>query len=196
MSPNSRASLIRSATSRRFVGREMLDLRLQLLQPFLGDQSFTSHVRSSSSSSAAPAQGGLPAQKRPKARRLGRARARAGRAIIAMRFARRPCRRGAAGPAASSSRTSSRLSVRWKRSALGALVTERARRTRGRTCAGCAPRARRPSAPRRGRAPSAARPRSPRRRRRRSRAAGQLGEDPRVAEGAAGDHHRVGARLA
>ena len=48
MSPNSRASLIALRDLAALDGREMLDLRLQLLEPLLGDQRFTSHVLSSS----------------------------------------------------------------------------------------------------------------------------------------------------
>ena len=78
MSPNSRASLIRAATSRRLIGREVLDLRLELLQPLLGDQRFTSHVVVLFLVLYRPHEAGLPAQKRPKRDASLRARARAG----------------------------------------------------------------------------------------------------------------------
>ena len=46
MSPNSRASLMRSATSRRFSRGEVLDLLLELLEPFRGEDDVLLHVSS------------------------------------------------------------------------------------------------------------------------------------------------------
>ena len=67
--------------------------------------------------------------------------------------------------------------------------------TRGRTCAGSGPPARGRGAPRRGPPPTAAPPRSGSARAARAALAGQLLEDPGVAERSAGDHHRVRPRL-
>ena len=133
MSPNSRASLMRSATSRRLSVGEVLDLLLELLEPFGGEDDVLLHARR-------PRSG--PEKEKPAQMRTARcAQWSAQRGMVAPGRALS----GDRGPQLGDQRAllGERLGA-LERVLDGRAPRRGARRTRGGTCAGSARRARRP----------------------------------------------------
>ena len=200
MSPNSLASLMRSATSRRFSVGEQLELVLELLQTFGGEDDVLRHVT-------------LDREVGRSGRRQAKPRSASGdvagrwgfseRSSIARR--RATAARGRSGgqrERAPGRAPAARVRRRQRGGASAAPPAARGpaparapggRRTRGRTCAGSGPRGPRRGARRRGRSSSRARPGPPPARRLLVAAASSSCEQPRVAERAAGEHHGRGA---
>ena len=182
MSPNSRASLIRSATSRRLAVESSSSSVLELLQPFGGEDDVLRHMSERELISRLAARlRDMSETRRVQAEDAPAERSGSERSSIASSRALKE----SAASAGDSPRTL----------ASGASRDPGVRRTTGRTCAGSGRRAARRGARRRGRSSSRARPAPRARVGASSRQPEQLLEQPRVAKRAAREHHGRGAGL-